>query len=42
MSGEEGQSETKTLIPKWAFVLRDAYLEILEEKNNKNGPIAES
>jgi hypothetical protein len=42
MSREERDSENKTLLPKWAFVLMDAYLELLEEKNNKNDPIAES
>lgn len=42
MLGEEKQSEMKTLVPKWAFALRDAYLELLEEKNNKNNQITES
>jgi hypothetical protein len=36
MFGEEKQRETKTPIPKWAFALRDAYLEYLrEQEKNK-------
>jgi hypothetical protein len=41
MSKEEKQDVGKSYLPKWAFLLRDAYLEYITQTNSKHGSDSE-